>query len=341
LQVDKLITKKKDKMASKKPNVAVIAGGDSSEFIVSVKSGANVVKAVNTEKFQPWLVQMKEGVWEVFSGEDKIADVDKSDFSFMLDGEKVKFDFAYISIHGTPGEDGTLQGYFEMLGVPYSTCNVQSSALTFNKWFCNNFLRSNGVLLAKSKKLKRGDVIDADAIIAELGLPAFVKPNAGGSSFGVTKVKETAQLVEAVEKAWKESEEALIEQFIDGHEFTCGVVRINNEKIVFPITEVLPKNEFFDFEAKYTPGATEEITPARLPEDQFKKCQALTSQIYDLCECSGIVRVDFIKQGDEFYFLEVNTTPGMTATSFIPQQIAAMGSTLGDVITQIIEDKLA
>lgn len=328
-------------VTSNKPNVAVIAGGDSSEFIVSVQSGANVLKAINPDKFQPWLVQMKEGAWEVFKNEEKVADVDKSDFSFMLDGEKIKFDFAYVTIHGTPGEDGILQGYFELLGVPYSTCNVQSSALTFNKWFCNNFLRSHGVLLAKSKKLKRGDNINAEAIIAELGLPIFVKPNAGGSSFGVTKVKETSQLEEAVGKAWVESEEALIEEFIEGDEFTCGAVRINGEKTIFPITEICPKNEFFDFEAKYTPEATEEITPARLPESLFKKCQDLTSQIYDLCECSGIVRVDFIKKGDDFYFLEVNTTPGMTATSFIPQQIAAMGDTLSNVLTRIIEDRLS
>lgn len=321
-----------------KPNIAVVAGGDSSEFIVSVKSGANVLNAIDPEKFRPWLVQMKNGMWEVFSNDMKIADVDKSDFSFMLDGEKVKFNFAYITIHGTPGEDGILQGYFELLGIPYSTCNVQSSALTFNKWFCNNYLRSNGILMAKSLKFKRGNDINSVAIVAELGLPVFVKPNAGGSSFGVTKVKDAEQLKEAVEKAWVESEEALVEQFIEGREFTCGVLRVKGKKVVFPITEVLPKNEFFDFEAKYTPGATEEITPARLPEELFDKCQDLTSRVYDLCECAGIVRVDFIRKGDDFYFLEVNTTPGMTATSFIPQQIAAMGSTLSNVITQIIEE---
>ncbi len=325
----------------KKPNIAVIAGGDSSEFVVSVKSGANVLKAIDNSKFNPWLVQMVGEKWEVFLNEEKIADVDKSDFSFQFNNEKIKFDFAYISIHGTPGEDGILQGYFELLNVPYSTCNVHSSSLTFNKWFCNNYLRSMGVLMAKSLKFKKGDQINSEAIAEQLGLPIFVKPNAGGSSFGVTKVKEIGQVEEAIEKAWKESDEALVEQFIDGHEFTCGAVRINEEKIVFPITEVIPQNEFFDFEAKYTPGATQEITPGRLPEPLFKKCQQLTSEIYDLCECSGIVRIDFILQGEEFYFLEVNTTPGMTATSFIPQQIGAMGETLQNIITRIIEAKLS
>jgi len=326
---------------TKKPNIAVISGGDSSEFIVSQKSGANVYKAIDQEKFSPWLVEMQNDRWEVISNGEKLSDIDKSDFSFQLHGEKISFDFAYITIHGTPGEDGILQAYFELVGLPYSSCDVHSSSLTFNKWFCSNFLRSFGITMASSVKLTKGDKIDAPAIIEKLGLPVFVKPNAGGSSFGVTKVKSMDQLEEAVHKSWSESEEALIESFIEGKEFTCGAVKIKNELTVFPLTEVLPKNEFFDFEAKYTPGATEEITPARLPKNLFEKCQQLTAEIYKLCECSGIVRVDFILKDDVFYFLEVNTTPGMTATSFIPQQINAMGSTLQDVLTQIIEDKIA
>ncbi len=323
-----------------KPNIAVIAGGDSSEFIVSVKSGANVLKAVDTKKFNPWLIQMQGKNWEVFQDEKKIADIDKNDFSFQWNGNKTTFDFAYITIHGTPGEDGILQAYFELQKIPYSTCSVHSSSLTFNKWFCNNYLRNLGVLMANSKKFKKGETINTKSIVEDLGLPVFVKPNAGGSSFGITKVKEPEQLEEAIHMALKESDEALVEQFIEGTEFTCGLVKIGNKKTIFPLTEVLPKNEFFDFEAKYTPGAAEEITPARLPENLFNKCQQLSSEIYDLCECSGIARIDFILKGEDFYFLEVNTTPGMTATSFIPQQIEAMGSTLTEIITQIIEDKL-
>lgn len=325
---------------TKKPIIAVIAGGDSSEFVVSVKSGANVIKAIDPSKFTPWLVQMQGENWEVFSEGKKLADIDKSDFSFEAEGKKIRFDFAYITIHGTPGEDGILQAYFDLLKIPYSTCNVHSSSLTFNKWFCSNYLRSFGITMAKSLKFKKGDTIDAEKVAEELGLPVFVKPNAGGSSFGITKVKQTGNIVDAVNKAWEESDEALVEQFIDGNEFTCGLVKIRGEKMVFPVTEVLPKNEFFDFEAKYTPGAAEEITPARLPAHLFKKCQDLSAEIYDLCECSGIVRVDFILKDDQFYFLEVNTTPGMTATSFIPQQIEAMGKNLGEIITQIIEEKL-
>jgi len=324
----------------RKPNVAVIAGGDSSEFIVSVKSGANVLKAVDPKKYTPWLVEMQNDRWEVKQNNKKISDIDKSDFSFKLNGEKIRFDFSYITIHGTPGEDGILQSYFDLIGIPYSSCNAHSSSLTFNKWFCNNYLRSFGVKMANSLLFTKGTKIDAQRISDQLGLPVFVKPNAGGSSFGITKVKTMEEMESAIQKAWKESNEALVEQFIAGTEFTCGAVKIKGEKIIFPVTEVLPKNEYFDFEAKYTPGAAEEITPARLPKEQFEKCQQLTSEIYDLCQCEGIVRVDFILNEGNFYFLEVNTTPGMTETSFIPQQIAAMDRTLQEIITQIIEDKI-
>jgi len=323
-----------------KPNIAVVSGGDSSEYVVSVKSGINVYNAVDSAKFHPWLIQMRGQEWIVLENDKKIAEIDKSDFSFILDGNKIRFDFAYITIHGTPGEDGILQGYFELIGIPYSTCNVHTSSLTFNKWFCNNYLGSFGVKMAKSIQLTRGQKINASEIIENLGLPVFVKPNAGGSSFGVTKVKTREEIEPAIQKAWEESKDALVEQFIDGTEFTCGLVKIGNKKIVFPVTEVLPKNEFFDFEAKYTPGVTEEITPARLPEHLFEKCQNISSEIYDLCQCAGIVRIDYILKNEEFYFLEVNTTPGMTATSFVPQQIAAMGLTLQTIISLIIEDKL-
>lgn len=325
---------------NKKPNIAVISGGDSSEYVVSVKSGANVFKAIDNNKYTPWLIQMRGKEWIVLQDGEKIADIDKSDFSFVHKNQKVNFSFAYITIHGTPGEDGILQGYFELLGIPYSTCNVHTSSLTFNKWFCNKYLGSFNIKMARSFKISKGDFVNSAAIVEKLGLPVFIKPNAGGSSFGITKVKKQEDIVTAVAKALEESNEALIEEFIDGKEFTCGLVKIKNKKIIFPVTEVLPKNEFFDFEAKYTPGAAEEITPARLPEHLFEKCQNISSDIYDLCQCEGIVRIDYILKDDTFYFLEVNTTPGMTATSFIPQQIAAMGLTLGQIITKIIDDKI-
>lgn len=323
-----------------KKNIAVVYGGDSSEFVVSVKSSKNVFESINPSLYNVWKVQMKGLDWEVYENDQVIASIDKNDFSFLRNGQKVKFDFAYITIHGTPGEDGKLQGYFDMVKLPYSTCGVYSSALTFNKYFCSNYLRNFGVPMAKSVRLFKGDQVDVDQLVEELGLPLFVKPNAGGSSFGVTKVKEKAQLLGALEAAINESNDILIEQFIDGKEFTCGLVKLSDQELIFPVTEVIPQNEFFDYEAKYTHGKTDEITPARISAELTRKVQQLSSRIYDLCDCSGIVRVDYILKDNEFYFLEVNTTPGMTATSFVPQQIAAMNRTLEDVLGLIIEDKL-
>ncbi|WP_423129269.1 D-alanine--D-alanine ligase [Gaoshiqia sp. Z1-71] len=323
-----------------KKNIAVVYGGDSSEYVVSVQSGKNVFQSIDQEIFQPWLVEMKNLEWRVMKADEKIADVDKADFSFMLDGRKIRFDYAYIIIHGTPGEDGILQGYFDLLNVPYSSCGVHASSLTFNKYFCSNYLRNFEIPMAKSVRVMKGSQVDTKKLIEQLDLPVFVKPNAGGSSFGVTKVKDAAHLAEAIEKAWVESDEALVEEFIDGAEFTCGLVKLKDQSFVFPVTEVLPKNEFFDFEAKYTKGMTDEITPARISPELTRKCQQLASEIYDLCNCKGIVRVDFILKDKVFYFLEVNTTPGMTATSFIPQQIAAMGKNLQEMLTLIIRDGL-
>lgn len=323
-----------------KKNIAVVYGGDSSEFVVSVKSSINVFESIDSGVYNVWKVQMKGLEWQVFEDHQPFASVDKNDFSFVHNGQKVKFDFAYITIHGTPGEDGKLQGYFDLVKIPYSTCGVYSSALTFNKYFCSNYLRNFEVPMAKSLRLFKGDQVDASQLVEELGLPLFVKPNAGGSSFGVTKVKEEAQLLEALQTAINESSDILVEQFIDGPEFTCGLVKLSDQEFIFPVTEVIPLNEFFDFDAKYTVGKTDEITPARISAELTQKIQQLSSRIYDLCDCSGIVRMDYILKDNEFYFLEVNTTPGMTATSFVPQQIAAMGKKLGDVLGLIIEDKL-
>lgn len=325
---------------TKKPNIAVISGGDSSEYVVSVKSGKNIFNAIDNSKYTPWLIRMRGKEWIVIQNDLRIADINKADFSFTLNGEKIIFDFAYITIHGTPGEDGILQGYLELLEIPFSTCDVHASSLTFNKWFCSNYLKSFGIKMAKSMKISKGESINTAEIVEKLGLPVFVKPNAGGSSFGITKAKTEAEINDAVKNAWKESKDAILEEFIEGAEFTCGLVKLKNKELVFPVTEVLPKNEFFDYEAKYTLGATEEITPARIPESLSKKCQQLSLEIYNLCRCSGICRIDYILKNNEFYFLEVNTTPGMTETSFIPQQISAMGLKLSDVISMIIEEKL-
>ena len=214
-------------------NIAIVTGGDSSEYIVSVKSGANVINAIDRKLFMPWMVFIRNGEWNVLEGEVTVASVDRSNFSFILNGEQILLEYAYIMIHGTPGEDGNLQGYFEMLGIPYSSCGVQSSALTFNKNFCNNYLRSFGIQMAKSIRLVLDETFDPAKIVRELSLPLFVKPSAAGSSFGVTKVKKEEELTEAVDRALEEGTEVLIEEFIDGKEFTCGVVKIGKTKNCF------------------------------------------------------------------------------------------------------------
>ena len=320
-------------------NIAIIAGGNSSEYEVSMKSGKNIYDEVDETRYNKYLVVLKERDWHVEIGEEKFP-VDKNDFSFTRNGEKILFDFAYITIHGVPGENGLLQGYLDMMGVPYGCCNVLASALTFDKHTCNTYLKSYGVNVADSVMLIRGMAYDVNEIINEVGLPCFVKPNAEGSSFGVTKVKEAAQLEDALKKAFALCREVLIETFIDGTELTCGVVKAGDMDITMPIAEVVPKNEFFDFEAKYDPIKSDEIIPARISPELTNRIKTLSSMIYDILRCEGIIRVDYIVREDEIFMLEVNTTPGMTSNSFVPKMVRAMGGTLREVLTKIIDNKL-
>ncbi len=320
-------------------NIAIIAGGNSSEYEVSMKSGKNIYDEVDETRYNKYLVVLKERDWHVEIGEEKFP-VDKNDFSFTRNGEKILFDFAYITIHGDPGENGLLQGYLDMMGVPYGCCNVLASALTFDKHTCNTYLKSYGVNVADSVMLIRGMAYDVNEIINEVGLPCFVKPNAEGSSFGVTKVKEATQLEDALKKAFALCREVLIETFIDGTELTCGVVKAGDMDITMPIAEVVPKNEFFDFEAKYDPTKSDEIIPARISPELTNRIKTLSSMIYDILRCEGIIRVDYIVREDEIFMLEVNTTPGMTSNSFVPKMVRAMGGTLREVLTKIIDNKL-
>ena len=320
-------------------NIAIIAGGNSSEHEVSMKSGKNIYNEIDETRYNKYLVVLKERDWHVEIGEEKFP-VDKNDFSFTRNGEKILFDFAYITIHGVPGENGLLQGYLDMMGVPYGCCNVLASALTFDKHTCNTYLKSYGVNVADSVMLIRGMAYDVNEIINEVGLPCFVKPNAEGSSFGVTKVKEAAQLEDALKKAFALCQEVLIETFIDGTELTCGVVKAGDMDIAMPIAEVIPKNEFFDFEAKYDPTKSDEIIPARISPELTNRIKTLSSMIYDILRCEGIIRVDYIVRDDEIFMLEVNTTPGMTSKSFVPKMVRAMGGTLREVLTKIIDNKL-
>lgn len=322
-----------------KRNVAIVAGGDSSELPVSLRSAEGIYSFIDKEKYNLYIVEMQGLRWEVRLPDGEMAPIDRNDFSFMENGEKVKFDFAYITIHGTPGENGLLQGYFDMLRVPYSCCGVLPAALSFNKFACNQYLKGFGLRIAESMMLRKGfDILDEE-VINKVGLPCFIKPNLGGSSFGVSKVKTPEQIQPAIEKAFEEADEVMIEAFMAGTEVTCGCYKTKNKEVVFPITEVVTKNEFFDYGAKYN-GESDEITPARVPEDVSERVQLLTMAIYDILGCSGLIRVDYIiTEGNKINLLEVNTTPGMTAASFIPQQVRAAGMDIKEVMTDIIEDK--
>ena len=330
--------------------VAIVCGGDSSEHDVSLRSAQGIDSFLDKEKFEVFIVEIKGLVWEAHLKNGKRATVSREDFSFKVGRRTVHPDFAYITIHGTPGENGILQGYFDLIHMPYSTSGVLIEALTFNKFMLNQYLKGFGVSVSESLVVRRGheDLVTDDEIIGHIGLPCFVKPNAGGSSFGVTKVKTLDQLRPAIHLAMEESDEVMVEAFMPGTELTCGCYKVTGKEVVFPITEVVTHNEFFDYDAKYN-GSVDEITPARIDEDLRDRVQALTSAIYDILGCSGIIRVDYIvtKQKDDdgrernrINMLEINTTPGMTATSFIPQQVRAANLDIKDVLTDIIEDKL-
>ena len=322
----------------KKRTIAIVAGGDSSELVVSLRSAQGIYSFIDKERYNLYIVEMEGKRWEVVLPDGNKTPIDRNDFSFVENGEKKSFDFAYITIHGTPGENGILQGYFDLIGMPYSSCNVLVSAITFNKFTCNQYLKGFGIRVSESMILRKGFEILDEEVINKVGLPCFIKPNAGGSSFGVTKVKTKEDIQPAIEKAFGESDEVMIEAFMKGTEITCGCYKTKDKEVVFPITEVVTGNEFFDYDAKYN-GQVEEITPARIPEETAERVRLLTSAIYDSLGCSGIIRIDYIiTEGEKVNLLEINTTPGMTATSFIPQQVRAAGLDIKDVMTDIIED---
>lgn len=323
-----------------KKNIALVWGGYSSEAVVSAKSMASIYNFLDKEKYNVYKLEITREGWQVDTGSEKVV-VDKNDFSFndSKTESKVRFDFAYITIHGTPGEDGRLQGYFEMMGIPHSTCSLETSALLFNKYYSNNFLKNFNIQVAKSVALRKDQKYKASEIVDSLGLPIFVKPSIGGSSFATTKVKAESELDKAITIAFGEAPGVMIESFIAGTEVTCGCYKVGGELIALPITEVVTKNEFFDYEAKYE-GAVEEITPARISKELTDKIQALTKKIYDLVGAKGIIRADYIISDNIPFLLEVNTTPGMTETSFIPQQVAVAGKSMREVLTAIIEDEL-
>jgi len=320
---------------SAKKNIAVIGGGDSSEWVISVKSAQEVTSWIDKDKFNVFVVSIRGNEWLVKT-ENADFPINRADFSF----EKAKFDYAMIIIHGTPGENGILQSYFDLLRIPYQTCGVFTSALTFNKFACKVYLKEFGIIMADSVMVREGDTPDYNSIISQLGLPLFVKPNNAGSSFGVTKVSQKEMLPEALKLALKEDNEVIIEAFLSGTEITCGIGPIDGVVKNFPITEIVSKKDFFDFEAKYTTGMSEEITPARISDALKIKCNEINMKIYKALNCKGIVRIDYIIKDQEPYFLEINTVPGMSPNSIIPQQIRAMGLDITKVLSRIIEDGL-
>lgn len=322
--------------------IAIVAGGDSSEYVVSLRSAQGIWSFVDHSKYETSIIVIKGTEWKMvqYDGKqydwDKTWPVDREDFSVVKDGVKLTFDFAYIIIHGTPGENGILQGYFDMIRMPYSCCGVLAAALTCSKFTCNRYLSTFGIPVAKSILLHVGEEVDTEQCVKELGLPVFVKPNAGGSSFATTKVKTPEELQPAIAAAKREATgEVIIESFMQGTEVTCGCYTSRDGLRALPITEVVSKKEFFDVDAKYN-GAVEEITPARISDEMTQKIQALTRRIYGYVGAKGIIRVDYIIIGDTPHLLEVNTTPGMTATSFIPQEVRAAGLDISDVMDDVI-----
>ncbi len=324
-----------------KKNIAIVAGGNSSEVVVSLKSANGLYSFMDKNRYNLYIVTLVGKEWNVIVDEKTKVTIDKNDFSFTLNAKKTTFDFAYITIHGTPGENGILQGYFDLIGLPYSCCGVLAAAITFNKYTCNQYLKGFGINVAKSILLRKNETISNQNVISTIGFPCFIKSNVGGSSFGVTKVKEEKEIQPAIKKAFDEGEEVIIESFLKGTEVTCGMYKTKEKTTVFPITEVVSENDFFDFDAKYN-GQVKEITPARISKEITEKIQQTTANIYQILGCKGIIRADYIiSENETINLLEVNTTPGMTPTSFIPQQVKAANIDIQEVMTDIIENEIA
>ena len=321
-------------MKQQKRTIAIVCGGDSSEHDVSLRSAQGLYSFFDKERYDIYIVDIKGQDWHVELPDGTTAKIDRNDFSFMENGKARLFDYAYITIHGTPGENGLLQGYFDLIDMPYSTSSVLVEAMTFDKFVLNQYLRGYGVSVADSLLIRKGyeELVSDDEIEERIGMPCFVKP-------AVSKVKNKDQLAPAIRKAMLESPEIMVESLLEGTEITQGIYKTREKTVIFPITEVVTSNEFFDYDAKYN-GQVQEITPARLPEDVVERVGKITSHIYDILHCNGIIRIDYIvsKEG-KISMLEVNTTPGMTATSFIPQQVRAAGLNMADVLSDIVENQ--
>jgi D-alanine-D-alanine ligase len=315
--------------------IAVVCGGYSGESVVSMRSASMIMNHIDRSKYTPVKIVITRSAWFAdFDGIEVV--VDKNDFTVTHNGEHIEFDAAFIIIHGTPGEDGLLQGYFAMLGIPHTTGDVLNMSTTFNKKATTRLLGSLGYSVAKSITLHKDEPYSVSFLTQNLGLPAFVKPNCGGSSIGTSRVNTAEEFHMALDKAFREDAQVIIEQFIEGTEVTCGVIKRNGKITALPITEIVSKKEFFDFEAKYQ-GASEEITPARISPEMTSRIQRACEDIYQKLNCKGMIRIDWLIRGDEPFAVEVNTVPGFSEASIIPQQAAAIGMTKTELITAVLE----
>ncbi|RYF14865.1 MAG: D-alanine--D-alanine ligase [Flavobacteriales bacterium] len=325
-----------------KKTIALLTGGTTGEWVVSVKSAATIAQNIDTTKYDVYKIMLTENGWFYEPADSVKIEIDKNDFSLTIKGKKIVFDGVFIVIHGSPGEDGKLQGYFDMIGIPYTTCNALTSSITMNKGYTKAVVTGiKNLNVARSLQLFKEDY-DINEVKNQLKLPLFVKPNNGGSSIGMSKVKTFDDLQTALDKAFNEDTQVLVEEFVEGREFSIGVFKTKGKIVVLPTTEVRTKNEFFDFDAKYTPGVTEEITPGDMSEEEKARVEQVVADVYQKLNCRGIVRIDYFLEHEtnNFYFIEINTIPGQTATSFIPQQVAAMGMKLQDFYTQVLEETI-
>ncbi len=322
-----------------KKNIALVTGGYSGESVISYKSAATIHDNIDVDKWNCYLIDINPEGWFYTDTNGLKTSVDKNDFSVNDNGKKILFDAVLVGLHGTPGEDGKLQGYFDCLKIPYTSCDAATSALTFNKRYTVAVAAFAGIPVAKSLHLFKENPISADNILKQLTLPLFVKPNNGGSSLGISKVKEAVELEGALLKAFKEDSQVLVEEFISGREFTIGVFKSKGNIIALPMTEIISQNEFFDFQAKYE-GASEEVTPAKVEESIAKKIRVEAKKAYGVFNCNGVVRIDFIynESAGKPFLLEINTVPGQSAASIVPQQVKAMGWSLMDFYSAIIEE---
>lgn len=321
--------------------IALITGGNSGEYEISLKTAENIMNKIDRRFYEPYLIHLKGNEWTYTAEDGRVVEVDRNDFSLLVDGKKITFEAVFIAIHGNPGENGRLQAYFDMIGMRYTGCGMLASALTFNKFYCNLAVSSFGVPISKSLHYFKGDKIDAELVEREIQYPCFVKSCNSGSSVGVTKVHNASELVSAVEEAFKYDSQLIIEKYLKGKEVTCGVARINGKIQALAVTQIVTTREYYDYKSKYTDGLHDLITPAQISDDVRDKIFRYSEKLYRELACGGIVRMDYIVTADGTpYFLEVNTIPGQTAMSIVPCQIKYLGMDLTEVYSSLIEEAL-